>query len=61
MSYRDAVKCFAENKHLIEPPTSDALQWNLANGLSNLAQALERDMAALDVRLQNIEKLLRGR
>lgn len=59
MSYHQAIKCFTENKALINPPTQDALQWNLANGLLNLVAAIQSDLSAIDTRLQSIERLLR--
>jgi len=40
MSALNARKCFAENTQLISPPQSDPVQWNLNNGLLNLADAI---------------------
>lgn len=41
MDASNAKKCFAENTRLISPH-SDPVQWNLNNGLANLADAIAR-------------------
>ena len=53
MSYEVAAKCFVENKAFVNPAGSDPTrihQWNLNNGLVNLANALASAISAIEQR-----------
>lgn len=62
MAYETASKCFNENRGFVTPPGNDyerSYRYNTNQGLAALTEAIARDMAQLDARLQRIEMLLR--
>lgn len=59
MSYRDALKGFRENVAHINPPLSDAQNYNLNRALELLTLAIQADFRNVDDRLQKIERLIR--
>ena len=62
MSYQGARKNFTENCQLIGPnPMTDPQNWNLNNGLHQLATAIEQDFAQTQQLLQKILKALNQR
>jgi hypothetical protein len=59
MNYQDARNCFIENCRLIGPdPMKDPLNWNLNNGLQQLAQALMNDLHAIQSSISGLEHKL---
>jgi hypothetical protein len=62
MSYQSARKNFAENIQLIGPqPMDDPLNWNLNNGLINLTNAIQQDLAEMNQRLKQVSAFLAQR
>jgi len=56
MSYGVAKKCFRENIELTGGPKGDAVNFNLYNGLFQLADQLEQDVQALQHQVRRIEE-----
>ena len=56
--YVGARNCFKENVNLVGRPMSDPQTWNLNNGLEQFAHAVQKEMAALDHKLDQILHML---
>ena len=57
MSYYKPKQCFDENNQILNPQQNPAI-WNLGNGMSTLADALEADMQQLHHQLAQIFQAL---
>jgi len=53
MSYHKARECFDENADII-PPSTEPGMYNISNGLSELARAIENDLVEVKHLLRNI-------
>ena len=58
MSYKTAVKCFAENIRLQGGARGDPNAYNLHNGLTNLVLQIEKDMRTLQAQNQHLSAQL---
>jgi len=62
MYYQGARKNFAENCQLVGPaPMADPQNWNLNNGLHQLATGIEHDLAQIQDLLRQILNALNQR